>query len=124
MHQDYITVNGKIQKRERGTPAGTAVTPTFANLYLFCKIRPVMDKFVRQIIGNRRYLDDGLVVIRAREGANLLAKNLNKVSHLTLTWPTSCYEAVYPDLRIFKGETRGTDGLLDASVYTKLISKF
>lgn len=81
-------------------------------------------KYVRQVILSRRYLDDGFVVIRTREAANLLMKNLNDISNLTMTWQTSPYEAMYLDLRIFKGENFRTYGLLDTGVYTKPISKF
>lgn len=124
MHQNYVTANGKIYKQEKGTATGTAVAPTFGNLYLFCKFRPVMKRFVKHVIWDRCYLDDSFVIARTREAAVSRMENLNHASNLVLKREVSCYEAIYLDFRIFKGENFRRHGIFDTGVYKKPISKF
>lgn len=124
MYNNYVTDGHGVHRQLVGTATGTAVAPAFANLYLFYKFRRIFKDFVSSVIINRRYIDDGLVILRNREAADLLMQRLNTCSNLRMTWDISEKKAVYLDLEIYKGRRFFFHNLVDVKVYTKPISKF
>lgn len=122
MFNSYVSVGTDIYKQVKGTATGTAVAPAFANLYLWLKYRPFFSQ--AGVVLNRRYIDDGFVITRSKHAAVSLANSLQNASSLDLEWNISSEEAIYLDVRIFKGSRfRGTR-VLDVELYSKPISKY
>lgn len=124
MYKNFVTDGKEIFKQEMGTATGTAVAPAFANLYLFHKFRRIFLGFASSVILNRRYIDDGFVILRNRNAAHMLMERLNNCSNLNLTWEISDRKAVYLDLEIYKGQRFFLKNVVDLRIFTKPISKF
>ena len=124
MRNNYVTANGKIYRQLNGTATGSAVAPTFADLYQHCKFKPAFRKHYRTILFNKRYVDDGLVIMRTKEAAQQLLIDLNLTSNLKITGEISNTEAIYLDIKFYKGTRFSTNNILDSVVYTKPTSKF
>ena len=89
MTENHVEFNGKTYWQSHGTATGTAAAPPFANLYLLFKFDMVFRRFNHTIIYNRRYIDDGLLLINDDKQIPLLQTALNECSNLNLTWQTS-----------------------------------
>ena len=124
MEENYVTYEGKFFRQTRGTATGTACAPAFANLYLLAKFHPTFLKHGKGILYNRRYIDDGFIVLTDRTTAMELKEELSTCSNLELTWTFSNKGGIYLDLEIYAGPRRREDGRLDLKIYTKPISKF
>lgn len=124
MHENYVQLGEKVFKQKKGTATGTAVAPAFANLHIFFKFRAIFRGYVGKVISNRRYIDNGFVILRDKDAAQKLMRDLGNASCLSLTWELSDLDAIYLDLRIYKGHKFEEAGILDLTVHTKPISKF
>lgn len=124
MENNFVCDGHGVHRQLIGTATGTPVAPAFANLYLFYKFRRIFKDFVSSVIINRRYIDDGLVILRNQEAAEQLMQRLNTCSNLRMTWDISDKKAVYLDLEIYKGRRFFFHNIVDIRVYTKPISKF
>lgn len=124
MTNNYVKVGDDVYKQITGTATGTAVAPPFANLYLFYKFRETFRTFSRDIIYQRRYIDDGLILLRNGKNIQALLDQLKSTSGLSFTHEESTSQAIFLDLRIYKGERFRRSRILDTEVYTKPISKF
>jgi hypothetical protein len=84
----------------------------------------VLRRFNDSIIYNRRYIDDGLLLINDDKQIPLLQTALNEYSNLNLTWQNTTTHGIYLDSEIYEGIRLYETGVLDLQVYTKPISKF
>lgn len=120
----FITAEGVTKRQVTGIATGSPAAPTIANLYLWLKYREVFQRFNSSVILNRRYIDDGFVVTRSKDACETLARALNEATNLDIEWTISDREAIYLDIRIFKGPRFQTSNIVDVEIYTKPISKF
>lgn len=123
MKQCHVTTKGKVFKQLKGTATGTAVAPSFANLYAHHKFKETI-RTIKGIIINIRYIDDGFVVGRTKNTVLNLINALQSASNLNLTYEVSQVEAIYLDIKIYKGPRFNKERILDTKIYTKPMSKF
>lgn len=124
LHNNLIFAEGTTKRQVTGIATGSPAAPTIVNLYLRLKYRGVFRKFIGNMILNRRYIDDGFVVMRSKESGQALANGLNGVTNLNIEWTISNQEAIYLDIRVFKGPRFQNAKIVDVEIYTKPISKF
>lgn len=124
LYNNYITAETVTKRQITAIATGSPAAPTIANLYLWIKYRKVFKRFISSAILNRRYIDDGFVVILSKESGDALAKGLNEATNMNIEWNLSDQEAIHLDVRIFKGPRFHVSKILDVEIYTKPISKF
>lgn len=121
MKKNYVIANDKVYLQKIGTATGTQVAPQFANLYLYFKYKEALSD--PNIIFQERFIDDGLLIVKTREDAVRIIKNIQDSSSLSLTWEISDSKAIYLDLEIYKGNRYIMEKKLDLRTYFKPTNK-
>ena len=103
LRNNYICAQDTIKRQKVGIATGSAVATAIANLYLHFKYRPVFKRNIKHIITHRRYVDDGIVFTRSETAAEQIATELDEASSLNITNEICDEEAIFLDLRIYKG---------------------
>ena len=125
MSYNFIHFDNCIFQQVKGTATDTAVAPPFANLYLWLKFRATFAEYRNIILYNRRYIDDGLLLLRRNtKGYVRLREKLSQCSSMKLTWTHSENSAIFLDLQLYRGTRHRQLGIIDLEIYTKPISKF
>lgn len=118
---NFVSANDKIYLQTKGIATGTQVAPPFTNLYLYHVFKPILEH--PAIIFESRYIDDGFMIVKSREKAEQIMKELNEKTCLNLTWNISNHEAIFLDLTIYKGQRYETMHKLDLKPYFKPTNK-
>lgn len=122
MFHNYVSFEGKFYRQIRGTATGTAVAPQFANLYMHYKYADTLDDCAIHI--QRRFIDDGFLVVDTAQDAERIMRNMQSVGNLDFTYEISDDRAVFLDLDIYKGERFRAFGALDMRTYFKPTNRF
>ena len=122
MHHSYVEFNNEIYHQVQGTAMGTPVAPPFANLYFYYRYRHILEN--ESILFQRRFIDDGFVIIKSRNAALDLMEKMKKVGKLEFTYEISDTRAVYLDFEIYKGPRYTSDMKLDLKPYFKPTNQF
>jgi hypothetical protein len=115
MTENQVEFYGRTYWQFHGTAIGTAAAPPFANVLLL-KFNMVFRRFNDTIIYNRRYIDDGLLLINDDKQIPLLQTALNECSNLNVIWQISTTHGIYLDSEIYKGIRFYETGILDLQV--------
>ena len=119
----------KIFLQKHGTAMGTKVAPCFANLFMSGLESVFLEKesrFLPEPLRWKRYIDDiWLTWPYGEESLLAFLNRLNKFNkHIKFTWDYSTQEAVYLDVKVFKGERFARSGILDTQTYFKPTNAF
>lgn len=122
MYNCYVTFNSETYLQIQGTAMGTPVAPPFANLYFYYKYEHVLED--ETILFQRRFIDDGFVIIKSRDAALRLMQNMTRVGNLEFTYDISDTRAIYLDFEIYKGPQYALQRKLDLRPYFKPTNQF
>ena len=121
MNNSYLSFNGHTYHQTDGTAMGTAVAPTYANVFVYMLERPLVDEYRRLglLYLYKRLLDDVLVYL-ARQAAAAFAIRLNQL-HPKLKYEVVMKEdhAIFLDLHIHKGMRFKQQAIVDLKVHQK-----
>lgn len=122
MHNCYVKFNDEIYRQIAGTAMGTPVAPPFANLYFYFKYKEVLSD--KAILFQRRFIDDGFVIIETRSAAEKLMQRMSAVGSLEFTHEISDYKALYLDFEIYRGQRYAAERKLDFRPFFKPTNQF
>lgn len=117
MYNNYVSSNDTIYRQLTGTATGTQVAPPFANLYLYYKFKDILDN--QNILYESRFIDDGFLLVKTKEKAISILKQLNDATNLNLTYEIDSVRAVFLDLIIYKGLRFKQEHILDLQTFFK-----
>ncbi len=124
----FVTYKNESYRQVTGIATGACFAPPLANIYLLELWKPVWENFNNALVMQRRYIDDGLVIIKAGTKVNTIEKLVKQLgsSHpsIKITQNISKTACIFLDIYIFKGYRFLKDQLLDTQVYFKPTNKF
>jgi len=122
MFHTFVSFNDKIYHQIHGTSMGTPVAPPFANLYFFFKFKDILED--EAILFQRRFVDDGLVIIKSRGDTSRLQELMKRASAFEFTFEVSEHEAIFLDFHIYKGIRFQNENKLDFRPFFKPTNMF
>ena len=126
LSENFCIFDDVIRRQIRGFATGASCASQVCHLHLEELLAPVFETVAALIRFHKRYIDDGFVIFRgSRALAEELFRQINNLHpSLTVTFDISDYEAIFLDLRFWKGPGWSHTGFLDCEVYQKPVSKF
>lgn len=118
----FVAFNGKVYHQICGTAMGTPVAPQFANLYFYYKFKHILEDDA--ILFQRRFIDDGFVIIKSQADAMRLRTLMQENSAFEFTFDISEQEAIFLDFHIYKGTRFEHENKLDFRPYFKPTNMF
>lgn len=100
MLYNFVSFEDEVYHQIQGTATGTAVAPPFANLYMYFKYKHILD--VDYVQFQRRYIDDGLILVDTPEQATQLMWRMSTCCNLRFTWDVNSHKAVFLDLQVHR----------------------
>ena len=122
MNNCYVKFNEETYRQIAGTAMGTPVAPPFANLYFYFKYIEVLKD--KAILFQRRFIDDGFVIIETRSAAEKLMQRMSAIGSLEFTYEISESKALYLDFEIYRGQRYAMEKRLDFRPFFKPTNKF
>lgn len=126
MHNSYLSFSGQTYHQTDGTAMGTAVAPTYANIFVYMLERPLVQEYMQLGLLHlyKRLLDDVFAYLAA-EFAMAFAARLNSL-HPKLKYEVVMGDqhAIFLDLHIYKGPRFQQQGLLDLKVHQKSMNLY
>lgn len=122
MFNCFVSFNGETYHQIKGTAMGTPVAPPFANLYFYYKYLEVLED--EKILFQRRFIDDGFVIIESAEDARKLMMRMSNIGKLEFTYEISSETAIFLDFHIYRGPRYASVRKLDFKPYFKPTNQF
>ena len=122
LFNNYVSFNETVYRQMKGTAIGTCMAPPFANLYFHYRYKNVLEN--NKILFQRRFIDDGFVIIESKSDATNLMETMSKTTNLKFTYEISNEKAIFLDFEIFKGRRFETQKKLDFKPFFKPTNKF
>ena len=127
---NYMRYGERIFRQKFGFPMGTKPSPECANFYMSClenKLRSTHRiAIARHVVVWKRYIDDiFLVMFGTRAEIQAILDAYNQLHpRIRINWTLSNEEAVFLDLRIYRGPRFAERAILDIAPYAKATSAF
>jgi hypothetical protein len=121
MFTNYVQAEGNIYRQMKGTGTGTQVTPPFANLYMYHKLKEILRNPKIQYLSG--FIDDEVILVDDEETALDIAQYLNDKYNLKFTYVVSKTRATYMDITICKGARYKLHRKLNTKVFFKPTNK-
>lgn len=124
MRHSYLSFKDKVYHQVDGTAMGTAVAPTWANIFVFMLEKIIITEFGDKIRLYRRFLDDVFAFIEGKYVEAFMTRMNQLHPKLVFEFTSDPNEASFLDLCIYKGDRFRTDGRFDIRVHQKSMNLY